>query len=109
MVLNARSGLYQPLIFPVVGINRALWPLDTPCAVVERASCPDQRVIRTTLERVAEAIESEGSRPPGLLVVGRACEVLRGRREQGWVVEEGFRGLDGLAEGWLPLAGWAAS
>ncbi|KAK5142848.1 hypothetical protein LTR04_002088, partial [Oleoguttula sp. CCFEE 6159] len=25
------------------------WPLETPCAVLERASCPDQRVIRTTL------------------------------------------------------------
>ncbi|KAI9172292.1 Uroporphyrinogen-III C-methyltransferase [Paramyrothecium foliicola] len=77
-------------------VHRALWPRDTPCAVIERASCPDQRVIRTTLAYVAEAIESEGSRPPGLLVVGRACEFLHGSREAGrpWVVEEGFRGLD---------------
>lgn len=74
---------------------RELWPLDTPCAVIERASCPDQRVIRTTLGRVAEAIESEGSRPPGLLVVGKACEVLHAKHEsKAWVVEEGFRGLD---------------
>lgn len=77
------------------GGKRRLWPLDAPCAVVERASCPDQRVIRTTLRYVEEAIETEGSRPPGLLVVGRACEALytpeKGRR---WVVEDGFRGLD---------------
>ncbi|KAK2589621.1 uroporphyrin-III C-methyltransferase [Conoideocrella luteorostrata] len=74
--------------------KRALFPLKTPCAVIERASCPDQRVIRTTLQHVAEAIESEGSRPPGLLVVGRACEVLF-EREKGraWAVEEGFKGL----------------
>jgi uroporphyrin-III C-methyltransferase len=75
--------------------RRMLWPTNTPCAVIERASCPDQRVIRTTLDRVVEAIEQEGSRPPGLLVVGGACEALW-QREKGrsWVVEEGFRGLD---------------
>ncbi|OPB45246.1 Siroheme synthase CysG [Trichoderma guizhouense] len=75
--------------------SRTLWPLATPCAVIERASCPDQRVIRTTLAHVAEAIEAEGSRPPGLLVVGRSCEFLHPReRGRAWVVEEGFRGLD---------------
>ncbi|KAI1742033.1 uroporphyrin-III C-methyltransferase [Xylaria scruposa] len=75
--------------------KRALWPRSTPCAVIERASCPDQRVIRTTLAAVAEAIEQEGSRPPGLLVVGRACEFLN-KIESGrsWSVEEGFNGLD---------------
>ncbi|EXF83753.1 uroporphyrin-III [Colletotrichum fioriniae PJ7] len=75
--------------------KRALWPRDTPCAVIERASCPDQRVIRTTLGYVAEAIEAEGSRPPGLLVVGRACEALY-EREKGraWAVEDGFKGFD---------------
>lgn len=75
--------------------KRALWPGSTPCAVIERASCPDQRVIRTTLEHVVEAIEAEGSRPPGLLVVGRACEALY-EREKGraWAVEDGFRGFD---------------
>lgn len=78
-------------------LTRALYPLDTPCAVIERASCPDQRVIRTTLEYVAVAIKEEGSRPPGLLVVGKACEVLR-KAEKGrkWVVEDGFRGLEGF-------------
>lgn len=75
--------------------GRRLWPLDTPCAVVERASCPDQRVIRTTLRFVEEAIEAEGSRPPGLLVVGRACEALyTPQKGRSWVVEDGFRGLD---------------
>ncbi|KAI0467365.1 uroporphyrin-III C-methyltransferase [Xylaria cf. heliscus] len=75
--------------------QRALWPRSTPCAVIERASCPDQRVIRTTMAAVAEAIEQEGSRPPGLLVVGRACEFLN-KLESGraWSVEDGFDGLD---------------
>ena len=78
---------------------RALWPKTTPCAVIERASCPDQRVIRTTLEFVAQAIESEGSRPPGLLVLGKACEVLVKPQEgKEWLVEEGFKGVDGLGD-----------
>ncbi|KAK6062595.1 uroporphyrin-III c-methyltransferase precorrin-2 dehydrogenase sirohydrochlorin ferrochelatase [Seiridium cupressi] len=75
--------------------RRALWPASTPCAVIERASCPDQRVIRTTLDRVVEAIEQEGSRPPGLLVVGGACEALWTREKgRSWVVEDGFKGLE---------------
>lgn len=75
--------------------TRALWPLSTPCAVIERASCPDQRVIRTTLQHVEQAIDEEGSRPPGLLVVGRACEALyTPETGRAWIVEEGFRGLD---------------
>jgi uroporphyrin-III C-methyltransferase len=74
--------------------TRTLWPLDTPCAVIERASCPDQRVIRTTLRFVAEAIEQEGSRPPGLLVVGKACQALfTPEKGRSWAVEDGFKGL----------------
>lgn len=69
------------------------WPGEVPCAVVERASCKDQRVVRTTLGRVVDVVEECGSRPPGLLVVGRACEVLRTAAGKGWVVEEGFRGF----------------
>ncbi|KAJ9197983.1 hypothetical protein DTO207G8_4455 [Paecilomyces variotii] len=84
--------------------TRSLWPKDTPCAVIERASCSDQRVIRSTLEHVCLAVEEEGSRPPGLLVVGASCHVLHNSSGQKWVVEEGFRGLDGLHQGGdLPL------
>ncbi|KAG6002222.1 hypothetical protein E4U21_003313 [Claviceps maximensis] len=85
---------------------RTLFPLQTPCAVIERASCPDQRVIRTTLEHVAQAIEAEGSRPPGLLVVGHACHVLHQRPASApWIVKEGFRGLDADAQ----TEAWSAS
>jgi uroporphyrin-III C-methyltransferase len=79
----------------VLDKTRKLWPASTPCAVVERASCPDQRVIRTTLGFVASAIESEGSRPPGLLIVGNSCEALvKGDPARKWIVEEGFSGLE---------------
>jgi uroporphyrin-III C-methyltransferase len=90
---------------------RTPYPPSTPCAVIERASCPDQRVIRTTLADVVAAVEAEGSRPPGLLVVGLACEVLcppgaaaDGRR---WEVEEGCcGGLDGVGVGVAGDALW---
>jgi len=76
--------------------SRTLWPKETPCAIVERASCPDQRVIRSTLEHVCMAFEAAGSRPPGLLVVGASCHVLHNPNGQKWVIEEGFHGLDEL-------------
>jgi uroporphyrin-III C-methyltransferase len=44
---------------------------------------------------VEEAIEAEGSRPPGLLVVGKACEALYSPgKDTNWVVEDGFGGLE---------------
>lgn len=106
MALHRITGLVRELTTPLDLADddeavaerekmRTLWPAETPCAVIERASCPDQRVIRTTLRHVAEAIEAEGSRPPGLLVVGPACEALHAsERGRAWTVEEGFRGLD---------------
>ncbi len=90
--LSTNSGEPDPKVKP--------WPRETPCAVVERASCPDQRVIRSTLQHVCAAVEEEGSRPPGLLVVGRSCEVLTNSKGQArWVVEEGFAGFEALDRG----------
>ncbi|KAK6496352.1 hypothetical protein TWF481_002377 [Arthrobotrys musiformis] len=65
------------------------WPEDVPCAVIERASCEDQRVIRSTLSHIVAAVEELGSRPPGLFVVGWACEVLK-KSVGPWSVEEGL-------------------
>ncbi|KAH7376967.1 uroporphyrinogen-III C-methyltransferase [Plectosphaerella cucumerina] len=107
MALHRITGLVRELTTVLEGETegrRGLWPRETPCAVIERASCPDQRVIRTTLGYVAEAIEAEGSRPPGLLVVGRACEALyTPEKGRAWTVEDGFDGLQ-IEEGFdLPL------
>ena len=108
MALHRIAGLVGELTEPLESEKqdgektrvRTLWPRNTPCAVIERASCPDQRVIRTTLDRVVEAIEQEGSRPPGLLVVGRACEFLnKPEKGRAWSVEEGFRGLEFALDG----------
>ena len=99
MALHRLSSLVESLTCPSPEgkpVSRTLWPINTPCAVVERASCADQRVIRSTLEHVCLAVQEEGSRPPGLLVVGSSCEVLHQPAGQDWVVEDGFKGLDEL-------------
>ncbi|MCJ1386250.1 hypothetical protein MMC17_009376 [Xylographa soralifera] len=75
------------------------WPKATPCAVIERASCPDQRVIRSSLAQVVSAVEEEGSRPPGLLVVGWSCDVLKSTGGATWLMEDGFRGFEELFTG----------
>ncbi|PLB41826.1 putative siroheme synthase [Aspergillus candidus] len=97
MALHRLSALIESLVTVPEGARpRMPWPKDTPCAIIERASCSDQRVIRSTLEDVCLAFEAEGSRPPGLLVVGASCHVLHHPGDQKWTVEEGFRGLDEL-------------
>ncbi|RAL10594.1 putative siroheme synthase [Aspergillus homomorphus CBS 101889] len=99
MALHRLSALVESLTTVVDGeasSSRTPWPKDTPCAIIERASCTDQRVIRSTLEHVSAAFEAEGSRPPGLLVVGASCYILHPAQGQKWVVEEGFRSLDEL-------------
>ncbi|KAI9474231.1 MAG: tetrapyrrole methylase [Benjaminiella poitrasii] len=53
------------------------YPEDVPCAVVERASCKDQRVVWAPLKRIADLMDAVGSQPPGLLVVGHAVNVLK--------------------------------
>ncbi len=85
---------------PASGSSPA-WPTSTPCAVIERASCPDQRIIRTSLQYVCAAVEELGSRPPGLLVAGASGGVLHpGTEETKWVVEEGFHGFGPLDRDW---------
>jgi uroporphyrin-III C-methyltransferase len=79
--------------------SKQLWPVTTPCTIVERASCRDQRVIRSSLQYICIAVEELGSRPPGLLIVGRACETLQrlGEHEK-WKVEEGLPGFEWLGD-----------
>lgn len=88
MALHRAADLIPKLI------NEKQWDPTVPAAIIERASCPDQRIIRTTLEDVGAAIEACGSRPPGLLVTGYACEALKASRTDRWQVEEGYQKSD---------------
>ncbi|CAI1556831.1 hypothetical protein SEUBUCD646_0K02850 [Saccharomyces eubayanus] len=73
------------------------WDSDVPAAIVERGSCPDQRVTRTLLKWVPEVVEEIGSRPPGVLVVGKAVNALADHdlvnfdESRKFVIDEGFR------------------
>jgi uroporphyrin-III C-methyltransferase / precorrin-2 dehydrogenase / sirohydrochlorin ferrochelatase len=48
-------------------------PADTPVAVVQEATVGGQRVLRTTLAAVADAIRAEGVKPPAVIVIGRVA------------------------------------
>ena len=43
---------------------------DTPCAVVYKVSWPEEKILRTVLSGLAEAVEREGIRKTALLLVG---------------------------------------
>ncbi|KAH3671042.1 hypothetical protein OGAPHI_000753 [Ogataea philodendri] len=72
------------------------WPHELPVCVVERASCPDQRIIRTRLGDLIEVLKAVESRPPGLLVTGYSCEVLcQLQPGQKYRIEEGYHETHG--------------
>lgn len=52
------------------------WDINLPVAIVERASCPDQRVTRTLLKYLPQVVQEIGSRPPGLLITGFSVNKL---------------------------------
>ena len=56
---------------PIVARLRAAGAPDAlPAALVERATLPEQRVLRATLARIADLAGSAGVSPPALLIVG---------------------------------------
>lgn len=69
------------------------WPPDLPVAIVERASCPDQRIIKTYLKHLPEVVEIFGSRPPGLLITGWACKIIDDFDGK-YLVQEGLKPVD---------------
>ncbi|KAG0055268.1 hypothetical protein BGZ83_009200 [Gryganskiella cystojenkinii] len=62
----------------VEDLKRAGYPDDLPVAVVERASAQDQRTVRAQVGTVVRVLKEAGYRPPGILVVGWACDTLLG-------------------------------
>ncbi|KAH3900192.1 uroporphyrinogen-III C-methyltransferase SCDLUD_003163 [Saccharomycodes ludwigii] len=57
-------------------VNKRNWDFNAPTAIIERASCPDQRVTRTKLGDLADVVKEIGSRPPGLIVIGDSVNAL---------------------------------
>jgi len=48
------------------------YPVDTPVAVVEKVSWPDQQIVRGTLADIAEKIKNSEIRKTAMILVGRA-------------------------------------
>jgi uroporphyrin-III C-methyltransferase/precorrin-2 dehydrogenase/sirohydrochlorin ferrochelatase len=53
-------------------------PADTPVAVVQDGSTRRQRVVRSTLDSVAEDIATAGIRPPAVIVIGPVAGLHQG-------------------------------
>ena len=49
---------------------------DTPVAIVERATLPNQRVLRTTLEQLASEVDRQSVQSPAVLVFGEVVNLL---------------------------------
>ncbi|KAF9418938.1 hypothetical protein BGZ94_009565 [Podila epigama] len=69
MAMHRLPALIEDLI-------QAGYPRNLPVAVVERASAKDQRCIRATIDSVVRVVEEAKYRPPGILIVGWACDAL---------------------------------
>jgi uroporphyrinogen III methyltransferase/synthase len=76
---RALAAFPGTLVFYMGVTNAAEWtqaliragkPPETPAAVVRRCSWPDQVVIRSTLEKVADEMASRRLRPPVIVLVG---------------------------------------
>ncbi|KAL6940813.1 hypothetical protein ACO0QE_004731 [Hanseniaspora vineae] len=77
-------------------INGKQWDPNVSVAIIERASCVDQRVVRTKLKDLSEVVKIIGSRPPGLIVMGRSVDYLNGELKEGQLYDicEGYDDID---------------
>lgn len=102
--VSTRTTIFLMVLHRIEMLKSALlerkWDPEVPVAIVERASCPDQRITRTKLKYIVETVEEIGSRPPGLLVIGNATGVLVPSQKMEfndsykYFTEEGYRSSD---------------
>jgi len=57
------------------------YPRDTPAAIVYKATWPEEKVCRCTIETLADTAEAEGIKKTALIMVGRFLEGEYGRSE----------------------------
>lgn len=68
MVIFLSTGLLEDL---QKELTAGGYPPDTPAAIVYKATWPDEKVCRCTVESLKETAESEGIRKTALIIVGR--------------------------------------
>lgn len=103
------SGLQEELTNETERLSKRdgpAFPANTPIAIIERGSMPDQRVITSTLQNIAAALESVGEqRPPGMIVVGWSVLALWGKGDVN-VLDEGSFKDDERIRRWLDDTPW---
>ena len=55
------------------------YPLGTPCAVIQKGTWEDEKIVSSNLNDIVIALEDSKIVNPAMLVVGNVCSVLRGR------------------------------
>jgi precorrin-4/cobalt-precorrin-4 C11-methyltransferase len=60
---------------------------DTPVAVIQKASWPDQKIVRGTLADIADRVKEEGITKTALIIVSN---VFRGRYEKSKLYDPSF-------------------
>jgi len=63
------------------------YTLDTPVAVIQKASWPEQKIVRGTLGDIAEKVTAAGISKTALIIVGN---VFRGEYEKSKLYDPGF-------------------
>ncbi len=62
---------------PRLASDLADYPQESPVAIIERASHPDERVTHTTLTRLAADAAAAGVESPAVIVIGPVVDALR--------------------------------
>lgn len=71
MVIFLSTGMLEDL---QKELTAGGYPPDTPAAIVYKATWPDEKVCRCTVESLKETAESEGIKKTALIIVGRFLE-----------------------------------
>lgn len=58
----------------VKALKKNKYPLDTPCAFIEKATHKKTRMIRATIESIEQKVMQEKVKPPAVLVVGEVLD-----------------------------------
>lgn len=68
-------------------IKLAGYPDDTPVGIIERAGCPNQRIVIGDMKTIADIAEKHSIKAPSTIVVGKVVNVLLEKDESGMVVQ----------------------
>jgi len=68
-------------------ITLAGYPKDTPVGIIERAGCPNQRIVIGDMQTIADISEKHNIQAPSTIVVGKVVNVLLEKDESGMVTQ----------------------